>query len=71
MALQWAKIRMIRWMCRVKVTDRFMCSDLREIPGIGDIITLAQRNMLRWCGHVSRRDKNDWLKNTCIMKWKA
>jgi len=25
-----AEMRMIRWMCRVKVTDRFWCSELRE-----------------------------------------
>jgi len=30
LALQSAEMRMIRWMCGIKVTDRFMCSELRE-----------------------------------------
>jgi len=32
---------MIRWMC-VKVTDRFVCNELRERLGIDDIITVGQ-----------------------------
>jgi len=35
-------MRMIRWMCGTKVTDRFMCSELRERLGIDDIITVVQ-----------------------------
>jgi len=27
-------MRMIRWMCGVKVTDRFTCSELRDRPVI-------------------------------------
>jgi len=30
-------MRIIRWMCSVKVTDRFTCSELRERLGIDDI----------------------------------
>ena len=30
-ALQWAEMRMVRWMCGVKVTDRFSSNELREI----------------------------------------
>ena len=30
LTVQQAEMRMIRWMCRVKVTDRFWCSELRE-----------------------------------------
>ena len=29
-ALQRAEMRMIRWMCSDKVTDRFTCNELRE-----------------------------------------
>jgi len=28
--LQWAEMRMIRWMCGIKITDRFTCNDLRD-----------------------------------------
>jgi len=30
LTLQQAEMRMIRWMCGIKVTDRIMCSELRE-----------------------------------------
>ena len=35
-------MRMIRWMCSIKVTDRFTCSELRERLGIDNIITVVQ-----------------------------
>jgi len=38
MALQWAEMRTIRWTCGVKVT----CGELRDRPGIYDIITVVQ-----------------------------
>jgi len=30
LTLQQAEMRTIRWMCGIKVADRFMCSELRE-----------------------------------------
>jgi len=30
LALQWAEMRTIRWMCDVKVMDRFTCNELKE-----------------------------------------
>jgi len=30
LTLQWAEMRMIRWMCAVKVTDSFMYRELTE-----------------------------------------
>ena len=27
--LQWAETRMIRWMCGIKLRDRFICCELR------------------------------------------
>jgi len=30
LTLQWAELRMIRWMCGIKVTDGFSDSNLRE-----------------------------------------
>jgi len=52
---------MIRWMCGLKVTDRFTCSELRERLGIDDIITVIQRRRVRRYGHVLRKDKTDWV----------
>ena len=37
-ALQWSEIRMVRWMCGVKVIDRVPSEELRERLGLDDII---------------------------------
>ena len=36
-ALQRAEIRMVSWMCNVKVKDTVSCKELRERIGIDDI----------------------------------
>jgi len=55
LTLQQAEMRMIRWMCGIKITDRFSSSELRERLGIDNIITVIQQHRLR-------KDKNDWVK---------
>jgi len=62
LTLQRAEMRMIRWMCGVKVTDRFMCSELRDRLEIDDVITVIQQRRLRWYGRVLRKDENYWVK---------
>jgi len=37
LTLQRAEMRMTRWMCSIKVTDRFSCSELRVMLGIDDV----------------------------------
>jgi len=39
-ALQPAEMRMVRWMCNVKVKNRVPSKKLRERPGIDDIILI-------------------------------
>jgi len=51
-ALQQAEMRMVRWMCGIKLKDRFPSKELRERLGIDDIVLVLQQNRLRWCGHV-------------------
>ena len=46
MALQLAEMRMVRWMCNVKVIDRVPSKELRERLGIDDIILMLQQNRL-------------------------
>ena len=58
----WTEMAMIRWMCDVKVTDRFACSEWRQRLGTVDIITVVPWHRLRWYGHVLRKDENDWVK---------
>jgi len=55
-----AEMRMVRWMCNVKVKDRVRSKELRE--GIDDIVLILQQNRLRWYGHVLRKEDTDWVK---------
>ena len=59
LTLQRAEMRMIRWICG---NGQFTCSEWRDRLAIVDIITLVQQHRLRWCGHVLRKDENDWVK---------
>jgi len=55
-------MRMIRWMCGMKLQDRIPSKGLRERQGLDDIISVLQQNTLRWYGHVLRTEVIDWLK---------
>jgi len=61
-ALQRAEMRMVRWMCGVKLKDRLLSKELRERLGVDDIPLVLQQNRLRWYGHVLRKDDDDWEK---------
>jgi len=45
-ALQWTDIRMVTWMYDIKVKDRVPSKELRDRPGIDDIISVLQQNRL-------------------------
>ena len=64
-ALQRAEMRMVRWMCGVKLKDRLPSKELRERLGVDDIALILQQNRLRWYGHVLRKDDDDWV-NKCM-----
>ena len=61
-ALQRTDMRMVRWMCGVKLKDRLPSNELRERLGIDDIALVLQQNRLRWYGRVLRKDDDDWVK---------
>ena len=61
-ALQRAEMRMVRWMCGIKLKDRLPSKELRERLGVDDIALVLQQNRLRWYGHVLRKDDDDWVK---------
>jgi len=50
-ALQWAEMRMVRWMCGVKLQDRNPSEGLRERLGLDDNLgtTAKQAAMERAC----------------------
>jgi len=65
MALQSAEMRMVRWMCNIKVKDRVPSKESRERLGIDDIILILQQNRLRQYrryGHVLQKEDTDWAK---------
>jgi len=45
-ALQRAEMRMVRWMCDVKLQDRVLSTELRRRLGIDDINSVLQQNRL-------------------------
>jgi len=66
-ALQRAELGMVRWMCGIKLKDRFPSKELRERErlGIDDIALVLQQNRLQWYGqfgHVLRKEDDDWVK---------
>jgi len=64
-ALQWAlraEMRMVRWMCNVKVKVRVPSKELRDRLGVDDVIFILQQNRLRWYGHVLWKEDTDWVK---------
>jgi len=61
-ALQRADMRTVRWMCSVKLKDRFPSKELRERLSVDDIALVLQQNRLRWYGHVLRKEDDDWVK---------
>ena len=61
-SLQSAEMRMVRWMCSVKVKDRVPSKELRETR-LDNIISVLQQNRLCWCGLVLRKEDSDWVKH--------
>jgi len=61
-ALQWAEMRIVRWMCGIKLQDRVPSKGLRERLGLDDIISVLQQNRLRWYGHVLQKEDSDLVK---------
>jgi len=61
-ALQRAEMRMVRWMCGVKLKHRLPSKELRVRLGVDDIALILQQNRLRWYGHVLRKDDDNWVK---------
>jgi len=49
-------------MCSIKLQDRVPSEGLRERLGLDDIISVLLQNRLEWCGHVLRKEDNDWVK---------
>ena len=55
LALQQAEMKMVRWMCGVKLQDRIPSKGLRDRLGLDGVILVLQQNRLRWYGHVLQK----------------
>jgi len=57
--LQRAEMRMVRWMCGIKLQDRVPSRVERERLRLDDITSVLQQNRLQWYGHVLQKEDND------------
>ena len=57
--LKRAEMRMVRWMCGIKLQDRIPSKELRERLGLFDIIPVLQQNRLQWYGYVEQKEDTD------------
>jgi len=64
-ALKRAVMRMVRWMCGMKVKDRLPSKELKDRLGLDDTVLVLQQNRLKWYVHVLQKEDNDWMKK-CI-----
>ena len=55
LALHRTEMRMIRWMCGVKLRDKLSCIELWQRSEIEDTVKVVHKNRLRWYGHVLKR----------------
>ena len=55
-------MRMVRWICGVKVKDRVTSNELRDRLGLDDIMLVLQQSRISWYGHVLQKEDNDLVK---------
>ena len=61
-AFERAEMRMVRWMCDVKVKDRVPSKELRERLGIDDIILILQQDT---SPHHTGKDPSEDRNRNC------
>jgi len=67
-AIQQAEMRMVRWMCGVKLKDRLPSKELRERLGVDDIALLLQQNRLYGMGMCCEKMMMIGWRNAWSMK---
>ena len=55
--MEVAEMRMLRWTCGKKLSDRIPTGVFRDELEVGPIINKLREGRLRWFGHVRRRDQ--------------
>ena len=64
-------MQMIIWMCGDSMKYRKPSEELRKMVGVDPVTTVIRSGKLRWCGHVMRKDYEDWVKNVWRSELKA
>jgi len=64
-ALRRAEMRVVGWMCGVKLGDRLPGGELGERLGVDDMALVLRQSGLRWCGRVLRGDGDGWVRR-CV-----
>ena len=60
--MNWAEMRMIRWMCDVKLRTKTSCIERSQQLLMEDIVKVIQRNRLLQYRHVLRKNENDLIE---------
>ena len=63
-----AEMRMIRWMCGVRRSERRSNEEMRQEMGLENILDSIRRQRLRWFGHVRRKSESEWVKKVTDME---
>ena len=61
--LDRTEMRMVRFMCGVRLRDKCTNSDVRTRLGIA-----IRKSRLQWFGHVERKADEDWVKRCTEME---
>ena len=61
--LERAERIMVRHMCGVTLNDRKSCEKLSQRLGKYSVSDVLRRNILRWFGHVKRKNDEEWVKS--------
>ena len=56
--LERAEMRMLRWMCGVRLSERKSNEGIRKALGLEGLTTILR---LRWFGDVKRKGEEDWV----------
>ena len=60
--LDRTEMSMIRWMCGASLSNNYSSVELRALMNVTQISLWMSCSRLRWFGHVTRKDNDDWLK---------
>ena len=60
--------RMKRWVCGVSLKDRKYSEDLCNFLGIRCVADVVRYCILRWSGHLERKNGDDWVSSCRYME---